>query len=166
MNKLHAVLPILVATLVAAIAYAASSTASGAGPSMSQLGAVYTQTLSPGGAPATDTAAKSVSWSWNLGSCQSPISGLGGTAPYSCPPPSSLVVRLCWHTDADGTFYPTADVCKTITGQKTGTTTQWAGWLFNSGAKRLRMKLVFSSSGSGGIAPIVQGMTNSATVVW
>lgn len=156
---------------IASIAYAASSTASGSGPAMTARGTAYILTLSPSGAPAADTAATVMAWSWtaNPGQCLSPVSGLGGGPSTSpCPMPAGFRVRLCWHTDADGMFWinpNTPTQCKDVTNQPSGSTMQWQGWVFNSGAKKLRMKLVFSASGSGSIAPAVT-TTGRVTINW
>jgi hypothetical protein len=152
--------------LVAGIAYAASMSAGGAGPSMTAKGTAYTLTLSPTGAPASDTPAGVISYSWsaNPGMCP-PSGGIG--APVPCPLPSGFMVRLCWHTDADGMFWinpNTPTQCKNITSSTVGSTSQWQGWVFNSGAKRLRMKVVFSTSGSGSISPNPVTTTSSVTV--
>jgi hypothetical protein len=165
--KKTSILISLVLSLIAAVAFAASSTATGTGPVLSNRGTAYIKTLSPEGAPTADTPATTISWSWNVDPGMCLPQGVG--TPVPCALPSGFRVRLCWHTDADGMFLTnpsSPDVCKIVTATKTGSTSQRSGWLFNAGTKRLRMKLVFDVSGSGALSPHIIGMSDSVTVNW
>jgi hypothetical protein len=141
--------------LVTSIAYAASISASGTGPSMTQKGAAYTLTLSPTGAPALDTPATTISWAWtvNTGTCMNGIQ-----IPAPCPLPTNFRVRLCWHQSGDGIFFidpNDPNQCKIITNQFSGSTSQWQGYLFNGVNKTLKMKMIFDANGSGAISPAI-----------
>ncbi len=159
MRHFKTLIPMLLVVLFASIALAASLSVQGTGPNVSSKGTTYVQTL-----PTINGSgrASSVSWSWDV---TMPFCQEGTAYPTlrECPQPSGMIVKLCWWTSLDGSFWENAENCRDVSNQKSGSTTQWP-WFFNLNDAVLNFRFVFRVPGSGSVNPVASGATNRVTV--